>query len=98
MTATPNQAPQRAAPLCHARHPPSLGLRSLGPSRVRNLFLIFILAASACTRKPDSVETLPLPGGFTLSMERFIPSRPLIELVPSPDPSMPTESVFIHHP
>ena len=69
----------------------------LGPSLVRNLLLVFIFAASACARKPDRVETLQLPDGFALTMERSIPSRPLIELVPASDPAMPTESVFIHH-
>jgi hypothetical protein len=65
---------------------------------MRWLLLALLLLVSACGRKANIIETLSLPDGFTLSMERINPSRPLFELVARPDPPMSTESVFIHHP
>jgi hypothetical protein len=62
------------------------------------LLLALLLLVSACGRKPDLIETLSLPDGFTLSMERINPRRPLLEFVARPDPARSTESVFLHHP
>jgi len=64
---------------------------------MRNFLLIFLFAVSACARKPDAVQTIRLPDSFTLTMERFNPRPPLIELVPH-DPYLATEHVFINYP